>query len=148
MHIGYDIDGVLTRRNHSYISVPGVQLTNTVLFYIAPWLLSRWVKKQNVHEEISIARDLSYQHCISVITARPSNMCYTTSVWLSEVAQIDYNYVYCVGLSTGFGYRKLEIAQELGLDLYLDDNQETIEIFQQAGMNAQLFTSWREVRLD
>lgn len=148
MHIGYDIDGVLSKRDYSHLSLRGVQMTNFLLSYFAPWLLTRWVKKQEVHEEIAIAREISFEHCISVITARPQNICQITSVWLSEVAQIDYNYVYCVGLSRGFGYRKLEIAQKLDLDLYLDDNVETIEIFKQSGINAQLFTSWRDVKLD
>lgn len=145
MHIGYDIDGVLTKRDYTHMSHLGVRGLVAFLDAYLPQIVQKWTLSQPLHQDIHIAQSIASQHTISIITARPLSMCSYTSQWLKNVAQIEYNNLYCVGLKKGFAERKLQIAQELDIDVFLDDTLKTIELFQANGINAHRFETWHKV---
>lgn len=147
MHIGFDIDGVISKRDYTRVSLPFVKVSLAIVHRFFPSILRRWALSQPLQDEIEIARKISQDHTISIITARPPHLRKYTEQWLQNVAHIKYDELYCVGLSTGFGQRKLDIAKRIGLDMFLDDTPETIELFREQGVHAQLFTRWEDVML-
>jgi uncharacterized HAD superfamily protein len=112
-----------------------------------PKILQQWTLSQPLQDDIHIARELATKHTVSIITARPQGMEQYTDQWLRTVANIPYHKLYCVGLEPGFGERKLQIAQKIKLDLFLDDTPSTIHTFHAAGMEARLFQSWKDFHL-
>ncbi len=147
MRIGLDIDGVISKRDYTHMSVPFVSTAIKVVYRFFPTVLRRWALSQPLQEHIEIAQKLSQEHTVFIITARPRHLHKYTAQWLKNVAQINYEKLYCVGLENGFGQRKLDIAKEMGLDMFLDDTVETIELFREAGIEAHIFTSWKDIKL-
>ncbi len=147
MHIGFDIDGVISKRDYTHVSLPMVRVGLAFFSQFAPFFLRHWALSQPLQDEIEIAQKIAQEHTISIITARPQHLAKYTAQWLKNVAHIDYDKLYCVGLDKGFGQRKLDIAQRIELDLFLDDTQETVTLFQSAGVPAQLFTGWQSVNI-
>ncbi|MEY3471183.1 MAG: hypothetical protein RLZZ223_533 [Candidatus Parcubacteria bacterium] len=145
MHIGYDIDGVLTKRDYTHVSHLGVRSLVSILQAYFPSVIKNWTLNQPLQEDIHIAQQIASQHTISIITARPLSMCSYTSQWLKNVAKIEYNNLYCVGLKNGFSERKLKIAQDLEIDVFLDDTIETVDLFEANGINAHKFEKWDQV---
>jgi uncharacterized HAD superfamily protein len=147
MHIGYDIDGVLTKRDYTHISKLGVRGVFAILQKYFPRFVENWTLTRPLQDDIKIAQQIASKNKISIITARPEIMCSYTAQWLKNVANIEYDNLYCVGLKSGFGERKLKLAQELEIDVFLDDTLETIELFEANGINAHRFETWEEVQL-
>ena len=145
MHIGYDIDGVLTRRDATQFSLRGARFLAGIAVKYFPGIVRKWTLSQPLQNDIEIAREFAKHHTISIITARPPALHLHTEKWLSEVAKIEYNHLYCVGLESGFGDRKLDIAKQVGIDVFLDDTEDTIETFRKNGLDARLFTSWKDI---
>ncbi len=145
MHIGYDIDGVLTKRDATHLSLRGARFIAAIAIKFFPRLVRRWTLSQPLQEDIEVAREFAKHHTISIITARPQEFHAYTEQWLKHIAKIDYDHLYCVGLESGFGQRKLEIARKVGIDVFLDDTEETIETFRAANVDARLFTTWKDI---
>lgn len=145
MHIGYDIDGVLTKRDYTHMSHLGVRGVYAIFDAYFPQIIRKWTLNQPLQQDIHIAQHIASQHKISIITARPLSMCSYTSQWLKNVAQIEYDNLYCVGLQKGFSERKLKIAQELEIDIFLDDTLQTVQLFEENGLNAHKFETWDKV---
>ena len=148
MHIGFDIDGVISKRDYTRVSVPLVKVVLAFIHRFFPLILRRWALSQPLQDKIEIAQEMSRNHTISIITARPPHLRKYTAQWLKNVAHIEYHKLYCVGLDKGFGQRKLDIAKRIELDMFLDDTPETIALFRKEGIPAQLFTRWEDVMLD
>jgi uncharacterized HAD superfamily protein len=146
MHIGYDIDGVLTKRDYTHVSRLGVRGIFALLQKCFPKVIENWTLTQPLQNDIEIAQAIASQHKISIITARPEAMYPYTAQWLKNIANIEYDNLYCVGLKNGFAERKLKLAQELEIDLFLDDTPETIELFQANNIDAHKFETWQEVQ--
>ncbi len=146
MHIGYDIDGVLTKRDYTHVSRFGVRGFVKVLQAYFPQIIRRWTLNQPLQDDIVIAQKISKKHTISIITARPASFRRYTAQWLHNVAHIEYDHLYCVGLKDGFAERKLKVAQDLGIDVLLDDTLETVTLFLENGMNAHKFETWKEAK--
>lgn len=146
MHIGYDIDGVLTKRDYTHVSRLGVRGIFVLLQKCFPKVIENWTLTQPLQDNIEIARQIASKHKISIITARPEAMYPYTAQWLKNIANIEYDNLYCVGLKNGFAERKLKLAQELEIDLFLDDTPETIELFQANNIDAHKFETWQEVQ--
>jgi uncharacterized HAD superfamily protein len=146
MHIGYDIDGVLTKRDYTHVSRLGIRGMFALLQKYFPKVIENWTLTQPLQNDIAIAQAIASQHKISIITARPEVMYPYTAQWLKNVANIEYDNLYCVGLKNGFAERKLKLAQELEIDLFLDDTPETIELFQANNIDAHKFETWQEVQ--
>jgi uncharacterized HAD superfamily protein len=146
MHIGYDIDGVLTKRDYTHISRFGVR--GLIVFFQAyfPQIIRRWTLTQPLQDDIEIARTIASQHKISIITARPETFRKYTAQWLKNIARIEYDELHFVGLKNGFSQRKLTIAEDIGLDLFLDDTEDTVSLFQKEGIQAHLFQDWKSVQ--
>lgn len=147
MHIGYDIDGVLTKRDYTHVSRLGVRGLFALFQKYLPQVIENWTLTQPLQDNIEIARQIASKHKISIITARPEAMHPYTVYWLKNIANIKYDNLYCVGLKNGFSDRKLKLAQELDIDVFLDDTQETIDLFQENGINAHKFETWEEVQV-
>jgi uncharacterized HAD superfamily protein len=147
MHIGYDIDGVLTKRDYTHVSRFGIR--GLIAFFQAyfPQVIKRWTLNQPLQDDIEIAQKISNEHTISIITARPASFRRYTAQWLKNIAKIEYDHLYCVGLKNGFSERKLKVAQDLEIDVFLDDTKETIELFEANGINAHKFETWEEVKI-
>jgi uncharacterized HAD superfamily protein len=146
MHIGYDIDGVLTKRDYTHVSRLGVRGIFALLQKYFPQVIENWTLSQPLQDDIEIARAIASKHKISIITARPELMQPYTAQWLKNIAHIEYDNLYCVGLKSGFSERKLKLAQDLEIDVFLDDTLETIELFEANGINAHKFETWQEVK--
>lgn len=146
MHIGYDIDGVLTRRDATHVSIKGARFIANIAARFFPELVRKWTLSQPLQEDIEIAREFAKHHTISIITARPQAFHMPTEQWLKDIAQIDYNHLYCVGLEKGFGKRKADIAKQVQIDVFLDDTESTIDLFRTQGLDARLFTSWKDIQ--
>jgi|688.fasta_scaffold04771_23 uncharacterized HAD superfamily protein len=147
MHIGYDIDGVLTKRDYTHVSRWGVRGLFAFLNKYFPQVIKNWTLTQPLQDDIDIAQKIASKHKISIITARPEIMQPYTAQWLRNIAHIKYDNLYCVGLKSGFSKRKLKLAQDLEIDVFLDDTLETVEIFESNGINAHKFETWQEVKL-
>ncbi|MEX0597896.1 MAG: hypothetical protein WD512_15505 [Candidatus Paceibacterota bacterium] len=147
MHIGYDIDGVLTKRDYTSVSRLGVRGVFALLQKYFPKVIETWTLNQSLQDDIEIARKIASRHKISIITARPEFMYPYTRQWLKNIANIEYDDLYCVGLRNGFSERKLKLAQDLEIDIFLDDTLETIELFQANRINAHKFETWKEAQL-
>lgn len=145
MHIGYDIDGVLTRKDPTHISRVGVRILVGIFHKILPNIIKKWTLTRALQIDINIARKIAKDNKISIITARPQEFYKYTEQWLKTVAKIDYNNLYCVGLKSNFEQRKLDIAKEIKIDLFLDDTDSTIDLFKKNNINAYLFKSWKDV---
>lgn len=143
MHIGYDIDGVLTKRDYTRISRLGVRGAFALLQKYFPKVIKNWTLTQPLQDGIEIAQQISTQNQISIITARPESMKSYTAQWLTNIAGINYNNLYCVGLKNKFSERKLRLAQDLEIDVFLDDTLETVELFEANGVNAHKFENWQ-----
>lgn len=148
MHIGFDIDGVISKRDYTHVSLSFVKVALAFVHKFFPSILRRWALSQPLQDQIEIAQKISQEHTISIITARPPHLRKYTEQWLQNVAHIKYDKLYCVDLSTGFGQRKLDIAKQIGLDMFLDDTADTVELFRESGIQSQLFTRWEDVMLD
>lgn len=146
MHIGYDIDGVLTKRDYTHMSRLGVRGLFAFFHKYFPQIIKNWTLTQPLQEDIEIAQIIAKNHKISIITARPEAMKSYTAQWLKNVAQIKYDNLYCVGLKSGFSERKLKLAQDLEIDVFLDDTLETVDLFEANGINAHKFETWKEVK--
>jgi len=146
MHIGYDIDGVLSSKDPTHVSREGVRLLVGILNKFFPKIIRNWTLTRKLQTDIEIAREIFKNHEISIITARPQEFYSYTAQWLKNVAKIDYNNLYCVGLKSNFEQRKLDIAKEIKIDLFLDDTQSTIDLFEKNGIKAHLFKSWLDVK--
>ena len=146
MHIGYDIDGVLTKRDYTHVSRIGVRGLFAIIQKYFPNIIKNWTLNQPLQDNIEIAREIASQNTISIITARPESMKIYTSQWLKNIAKIEYDNLYCVGLKSGFSERKLKLAQELEIDVFLDDTLNTVELFEDNEINAHKFETWQEVK--
>lgn len=146
MHIGYDIDGVLTKRDYTHISRIGVMCIFSIIQKYFPQIVKNWILSQPLQDDIEIARQISSNNTISIITARPESMRLYTDQWLKNIAKIKYDNLYCVGLKSGFSNRKLKLAQDLEIDVFLDDTTETIELFESNEIQAHKFETWQEVQ--
>lgn len=146
MHIGYDIDGVLTKRDYTHVSRLGVRGLFAIVQKYFPQAVENWTLKQPLQDDIEIAREIASKNTISIITARPDSMKSYTAQWLKNIAKIEYDNLYCVGLKKGFSDRKLKLAQELDIDVFLDDTQETVDLFEFNGIHAHKFETWQEVK--
>lgn len=146
MHIGYDIDGVLTKRDYTHVSRIGVRGLFAIIQKYFPNIIKNWTLNQPLQDNIEIAREIASQNTISIITARPESMKTYTSQWLKNIAKIEYDNLYCVGLKSGFSERKLKLAQELEIDVFLDDTLNTVELFEDNGINAYKFETWQEAK--
>jgi len=146
MHIGYDIDGVLTKRDYTHVSRLGVRGLFVFINKFLPKVIENWTLTQPLQDDIDIARDIASIHKVSIITARPEAMYPYTAQWLKNIANIEYDNLYCVGLKNGFSDRKLKLAQELEIDVFLDDTIETIKLFHTHNINAHKFETWLEAQ--
>jgi uncharacterized HAD superfamily protein len=146
MHIGYDIDGVLTKRDYTHVSRIGIRGLFAIIQKYFPNIIKNWTLNQPLQDNIEIAREIASQNTISIITARPESMKTYTSQWLKNIAKIEYDNLYCVGLKSGFSERKLKLAQELEIDVFLDDTLNTVELFEVNGINAHKFETWQEAK--
>jgi len=146
MHIGYDIDGVLTKRDYTHVSRLGVRGAFALLQRCFPQVIKNWTLTQPLQEDIEIARKIASKHKISIITARPEAMHPYTAQWLKNIAHIEYDNLYCVGLKKGFSERKLKLAQDLEIDVFLDDTSDTIDLFETNGIDAHRFQTWQEAQ--
>lgn len=146
MHIGYDIDGVLTKRDYTHVSRLGVRGLFALFQKYLPQVIENWTLTQPLQDNIEIARQIASKHKISIITARPESMQPYTAYWLKNIANIKYDNLYCVGLKKGFAERKLKLAQDLDIDVFLDDTTETIKLFQANNIDAHKFEAWEEVQ--
>jgi len=147
MHLGLDIDGVLSKRS----PIQGSYLKGRILLALVRilpgdvgsyWLLHR----TEVRDDIEIARQLSERYMVTVLTARPTVFQRVTEQWLTRKAQISFRHLYCVGLAKGVPERKYQYASEAGVDMVIDDTEEIVRYLQDQGMPAHLFTSWNEAR--
>jgi len=146
MHIGYDIDGVLTKRDYTHVSRVGVRGIFAIVQKYFPQIVENWTLNQPLQDDIEIARQIATNNTISIITARPESMRSYTDQWLKNIAKIKYDNLYCVGLKSGFSERKLKLAQDLEIDVFLDDTLKTIELFEANGIQAHKFETWQEVQ--
>lgn len=146
MHIGYDIDGVLSKRDYTHVSRLGVRGLFAIVQKYFPKTVENWILKQPLQDDIEIAREIASKNTISIITARPESMKSYTAQWLKNIAKIEYDNLYCVGLKSGFSDRKLKLAQELDIDVFLDDTPETVDLFEANGIQAHKFETWQEVK--
>jgi len=146
MHIGYDIDGVLTKRDYTHVSRVGVRGIFVIVQKYFPQIVENWTLNQPLQDDIEIARQIATNNTISIITARPESMRSYTDQWLKNIAKIKYDNLYCVGLKSGFSERKLKLAQDLEIDVFLDDTLKTIELFEANGIQAHKFETWQEVQ--
>jgi uncharacterized HAD superfamily protein len=147
MHIGYDIDGVLTKRDYTHVSRVGVRGIFAIVQKYFPQIVKNWTLNQLLQDDIEIARQIATNNTISIITARPESMRSYTDQWLKNIAKIKYDNLYCVGLKSGFSERKLKLAQDLEIDVFLDDTLKTIELFEANGIQAHKFETWQEVQV-
>jgi len=147
MHIGYDIDGVLTKRDYTHVSRVGVRGIFAIVQKYFPQIVKNWTLNQLLQDDIKIARQIATNNTISIITARPESMRSYTDQWLKNIAKIKYDNLYCVGLKSGFSERKLKLAQDLEIDVFLDDTLKTIELFEANGIQAHKFETWQEVQV-
>ena len=146
MHIGYDIDGVLTKRDYTHVSRVGVRGIFAIVQKYFPQIVKNWTLNQLLQDDIEIARQIATNNTISIITARPESMRSYTDQWLKNIAKIKYDNLYCVGLKSGFSERKLKLAQDLEIDVFLDDTLKTIALFEANGIQAHKFETWQEVQ--
>jgi uncharacterized HAD superfamily protein len=146
MHIGYDIDGVLTKRDYTHVSRIGVRGLFAIIQKYFPNIIKNWTLNQPLQDNIETARKIASQNTISIITARPESMKTYTAQWLKNIAKIEYDNLYCVGLKSGFSERKLKLAQKLEIDVFLDDTLNTVKLFEDNGINAHKFETWQEVK--
>lgn len=146
MHIGYDIDGVLSKKDPTHVSRLGVRFLLGIFNFFLPQVIRHWTLNRSLQIDIEIAREIAKNHKISIITARPKEFYKYTEIWLREIANIDYDNLYCVGLKSNFEQRKLDIAKEINIDLFLDDTESTIILFKNNNINAYLFKSWQDIK--
>ncbi len=147
MHLGLDLDGVLSKRS----PVQGSYVRGRILCGILRLLPGNpgtyWILNHTeAREDIDIIRDLSTRHRITIITARPIDFHRATEQWLTEVAQISFEGLYCVGLAKDVPYRKYVYADQVGVDVFIDDTKENVEYFREQELFAHLFEGWETAR--
>ncbi|MFB6225236.1 MAG: hypothetical protein ABEI13_02160 [Candidatus Paceibacteria bacterium] len=145
MHIGIDIDGVLSKRSPIQGSYAKGQLLLKLVNLLPGdigkyWLLHRTA----VRDDIQIAQEITQNHRVTVITARPIQFHRVTKRWLTEYAQISFDNLYCIGLSHHVPERKYTYAQEAGVDIFIDDTQEITKYMEDQGLPTIQFASWQE----
>jgi uncharacterized HAD superfamily protein len=145
MKIGFDIDGVLTTTDYTHISVGGVNFLFDLMQKYFPTVLEFWfLKNTKCKDGIEIARQISQENEVFVITARPKELMEVTEKWLKTKGQIKCKSLYHVDLFDT-AQKKLEIAKELGLDVFVDDTLKNVETMRAGGIKAIKFENWQQV---
>jgi uncharacterized HAD superfamily protein len=147
MHLGIDIDGVLSKRSPIQGSYVKARIFLALVRILPGNVGNYWfLHRTEVRDDIEVARQLSQTYAVTVITARPQTYRHVTEQWLSEQARLSFCQLSCVGLAKGVPQRKYQHAQEAGVDLVIDDTDDIVKYLQDHGMAAHLFTSWKEAR--
>lgn len=123
MIIGCDIDGVLT------------PVSARISLRLPWWIFLFLAFVPSNKRMIKILISLSANHEIVLVSSRPKQLNWLTQWWLKR-NYVPYLSLFLVGLKPGIEQRKLEIIKKEDIEMFIDNDEETVLFLKERGINA------------
>lgn len=129
MIVGVDLDGIITKQG---LYNPRLRLPWWLFLLLIP-LISFVAPNKKTLEMLRGLK--SNGDKIVIISARPEQVVGLTKRWL-ELHQVPFSKLFCVGFGKGTKLRKLEVIRKEGVELFIDDDEETLSFLNQNSVKA------------